>query len=199
MSSPEGGLDGLQRLATLAASGDRGSTEQLLAAVHRMVHRYCRGRLARFRGSEHSADDVAQEVCVAVLSALPQYRDEGRPFEAFVYKIASHKVADHQRSLYRHAQPRAELPDIVDLSDGPEQIAVRSSDSEEARALLEQLPETLRELMMLRVGVGLSAEATGRALGMSSGAVRVAQHRAVQRLRVLAGQSGRAGAERWQS
>ncbi len=183
----------------LAASGDRASTEQLLAAVHQMVHRYCRGRLARFRGSEHSADDVAQEVCIAVLSALPQYRDEGRPFEAFVYKIASFKVADLQRAHYRHAQPHADLPDMVDVSDGPEQIALRGSDSEEARALLDQLPETLRELMILRVGVGLSAEATGRALGMSSGAVRVAQHRAVQRLRVLAGQSESARPQRWPS
>jgi len=199
MTPAEGEQDGLQRLATLAAAGDRESTEQLLAAVHRMVHRYCRGRLARFRGSEHSADDVAQEVCIAVLSALPHYRDEGRPFEAFVYRIASFKVADLQRSLYRHAQPQADLPDMVDLSDGPEQLAVRSSDTQEVRALLEQLPETLRELMMLRVGVGLSAEATGRALGMSSGAVRVAQHRAVQRLRVLAGQASREQAERWHS
>jgi len=183
--------DGLQRLATLAASGDREATEQLLTVVHRMVHRYSRSRLARYRGAEQSADDVAQEVCIAVLSALPRYRDEDRPFEAFVYRIASFKVADLQRALYRHAQPQAGLPDLIDLSDGPEQMAVRSSDARQARDLLDQLPETLRELILLRVGVGLSAEATGRALGMSAGAVRVAQHRAVQRLRVLAGPTDR--------
>jgi RNA polymerase sigma-70 factor (ECF subfamily) len=176
----------LQALAACAVTGDRRATEDLIGAVHRLVHRYCRARLSRFSGAEHAADDVAQEVCIAVLSALPRYRDEGKPFEAFVYRIAAFKVADLQRSAYRTAQPQADLPDVVDLSDGPEALALRASDAQEARWLLDQLPETLRELVVLRVAVGLSAEETGRALGMSAGAVRVAQHRAVQKLRALA-------------
>jgi RNA polymerase sigma-70 factor, ECF subfamily len=36
---------------------------------------------------------------------------------------------------------------------------------------------------------GLSAEETGAALGMSPGAVRVAQHRALARLRTLSAES----------
>src|SRR5918912_1180906 len=178
----------LQRLAAHAVEGDAQATEALLGAVHPMVHRYCRARLARYPGSEHAADDVAQEVCIAVLSALPRYRDEGKPFEAFVYKIAANKVADAQRGSYRQPQPQAELPDVVDVAEGPEDLVVRASDAEQARALLELLPHSLRELMLLRVAVGLSADETGRALGMSAGAVRVAQHRALQRLRAAAGQ-----------
>jgi RNA polymerase sigma-70 factor (ECF subfamily) len=176
----------LQRLAARAVEGDAQAAESLLGAVHRMVHRYCRARLARFPGAEHAADDVAQEVCIAVLSALPRYRDEGKPFEAFVYRIAANKVADSQRGSYRQPQPHAELPDIVDLAAGPEDLAVRASDAAQARALLDTLPDTLRELMVLRVAVGLSADETGRALGMSAGAVRVAQHRALARLRAAA-------------
>jgi RNA polymerase sigma-70 factor (ECF subfamily) len=172
-------------------SGDRRATEDLIGAVHQLVHRYCRARLSRFPGVEQAADDVAQEVCIAVLSALPRYRDEGKPFEAFVYRVAAHKVADVQRSVYRSAQPQAELPDVIDLSDGPETLAIRAADAREARSLLERLPETLRELVVLRVAVGMSAEETGRALGMSAGAVRVAQHRAVQRLRALAAEPAR--------
>jgi RNA polymerase sigma-70 factor (ECF subfamily) len=181
----DGGPPDLQHLAARAVAGDVRATEDLLGAVHRLVHRYCRARLSRFPGAEHAADDVAQEVCIAVLSALPRYRDEGKPFEAFVYRIAANKVADSQRSSYRNALPHAELPDVIDLSDGPEALAVRASQAREARDLLEHLPETLRELVVLRVAVGMSAEETGRALGMSPGAVRVAQHRAVQRLRQL--------------
>src|SRR5919199_2391810 len=181
----------LQRLAAHAVEGDAQATESLLGAVHRMVHRYCRARLARYPGAEHAADDVAQEVCIAVLSALPRYRDEGKPFEAFVYRIAANKVADSQRGAYRRPQPQAELPEVVDLSDGPEALALRASDAAQARALLDVLPDSLRELMVLRVAVGLSAEDTGRALGMSAGAVRVAQHRALARLRSVAEQPAR--------
>ena len=42
-------------------TGDAAATEALLGAVHRLVHRYCRARLARYPGAEHAADDVAQE------------------------------------------------------------------------------------------------------------------------------------------
>jgi RNA polymerase sigma-70 factor (ECF subfamily) len=191
MSSRDDGTLRLHRLAALAIKGDRRATEDLLGAVHQLVHRYCRARLSRFPGAEHAADDVAQEVCIAVLSALPRYRDEGKPFEAFVYRIAANKVADVQRFSYRSPQPQAEMPDVIDLSDGPEALAIRASDAREARVLLERLPETLRELVVLRVAVGMSAEETGRALGMSPGAVRVAQHRAVQRLRLLAAEPAR--------
>ena len=187
MSSADGARSDLSLLAAAALTGGRGATEALLGAVRPMVLRYCRARLSRVPGAEHAADDVAQEVCIAVLSALPRYRDDGKPFEAFVYRIAANKVADAHRSMYRQPQPQAEPPETVDDAAGPEELAVRADEAQRARHLLEQLPETLRELLVLRVAVGLSAEETGRALGMSAGAVRVAQHRAVQRLRVIAG------------
>jgi len=186
MERADDGSRDLNRLASHAMAGEPHGMEDLLGAVHRLVHRYCRARLSRFPGAEHAADDVAQEVCIAVLSALPRYRDEGKPFEAFVYRIAANKVADVQRWSYRTPTLQAEMPDVIDLTDGPEALAMRASDAQEARALLDQLPETLRELVVLRVAVGLTADETGRALGMSPGAVRVAQHRAVQRLRVMA-------------
>jgi RNA polymerase sigma-70 factor (ECF subfamily) len=176
----------LAGLAALATQGDTGARDALLAHVRMIVHRYCRARLGRLPGSEHAADDVAQEVCLAVLSALPRYRDEGRPFEAFVFGIAAHKVADAQRSAVRAAVPTDDMPDEPDLGPGPEDQALRNSDAVLVRGLLDRLPANQRELLILRVAVGLSAEETGNALGMSSGAVRVAQHRALARLRVLA-------------
>jgi DNA-directed RNA polymerase specialized sigma24 family protein len=48
--------------------------------------------------------------------------------------------------------------------------------------LMDRLPDKLREILLLRVVSGMSAEETGRALGMSPGAVRVAQHRALATL-----------------
>jgi RNA polymerase sigma-70 factor, ECF subfamily len=176
----------MAELAALATTGDTRARDRLLTDVRSMVYRYCRARLGRLPGSEHAADDVAQEVCIAVLSALPRYRDQGRPFEAFVYGIAAHKVADAQRSAVRAAVPTESLPDEPDDGAGPEDTAVRRSEAELLRQLLSLLPEAQRELLVLRVAVGLSAEETGSALGMSAGAVRVAQHRALAKLRVLA-------------
>ncbi|WP_311203332.1 RNA polymerase sigma factor ShbA [Streptomyces gossypii] len=180
-------------LVQRAVEGDERATHDLLARVHPLARRYCRTRLTRLPGdARHFVDDLAQEVCLAVLYALPRYRDTGKPFEAFVVAIAQHKIADLQRAAMRGpgstAVPSDEMPEQPDSSLGPEERALLSSDAEWAKQLLANLPAHQRELVLLRVAIGLSAEETGRMLGMSPGAVRVAQHRALSRLRTLAGQ-----------
>jgi RNA polymerase sigma-70 factor (ECF subfamily) len=173
-------------LTALAALGNPAAIEELLRQIRPVVFRYCRARLGPVAGLDQVADDVAQEVCIAVVSALPRYRDIGRPFASFVFGIASHKVADARRSAARLAVPTADLPDEPDDQPGPEETVVASLDAQRARALVARLPAAQRDLLALRVLTGLSAEQTGRALGMSAGAVRVAQHRAIARLRALA-------------
>ena len=84
------------------------------------------------------------------------------------------------------------MPEQPDEALGPEERALRSSDAAWARELLSSLPENQRELVVLRVAVGLTAEETGQVLGMSPGAVRVAQHRALSRLRALAEETAEA-------
>jgi RNA polymerase sigma-70 factor, ECF subfamily len=171
-------------LVARAMAGDRGAVEDVLSIIRPLVVRYCRARLGRLDRSSVSADDVAQEVCLAVLTALPGYRVQGRPFLAFVYGIASHKVIDAHRSATRNrAEPVADLPDAAESSDGPEQRALRVELSVELGRLLDTLPEKQREILVLRVVVGLSAEETADAVGSTPGAVRVAQHRALTRLR----------------
>lgn len=177
---------GLGDLASRARHGHPAAIESLIGHIRPMVVRYCRARLGRIAGHYHVADDVAQEVCIAVLSALPRYQDMGRPFASFVFGIASHKVADALRSAARTAVPTEDLPDGPDERPGPEETVVAYLEAERAWALLGQLPPHLRELLILRVVTGLTAEETGSVLGMSAGAVRVAQHRALTRLRALA-------------
>jgi RNA polymerase sigma-70 factor (ECF subfamily) len=173
-------------LTSMAVRGHPAAIESLLEQIRPMVVRYCRARLGRITGHYHVADDVAQEVCIAVLSALPRYQDMGRPFASFVFGIASHKVADALRSAARLAVPTDDLPDGPDDRPGPEETVVSYLEAERAWALLARLPVHLRDLLVLRVVTGLTAEETGNVLGMSAGAVRVAQHRALTRLRALA-------------
>ncbi len=173
-------------LTALAARGQPAAIDSLIRQIRPMVVRYCRARLGHLAGHYQVAEDVAQEVCIAVLGALPRYQDMGRPFASFVYGIASHKVADARRSAARLAIPVDDLPDSPDDQPGPEEQVVASLDAQRARALLARLPGHHRELLVLRVLTGLSAEETGAALGMSAGAVRVAQHRALARLRSIA-------------
>ena len=171
-------------LVAAAMTGDRQAVGRVLTIIRPLVVRYCRARLGAPDRSSASADDVAQEVCLAVLGALPNYRVQGRPFLAFVYGIAAHKVIDaHRASARNRSEPVAEIPDATESTDGPEQRALRLELSGEMGRLLDQLPDKQREILVLRVVVGLSAEETADAVGSTPGAVRVAQHRALARLR----------------
>src|SRR4051812_4679987 len=171
-------------LVAAAMTGDRNAVGRVLTIIRPLVVRSCRARLGAPDRSSASADDVAQEVCLAVLTALPGYRVQGRPFLAFVYGIASHKVIDAHRAATRNrAEPVADVPDAISVADGPEQRALRIELTGEMARMLDQLPDKQREILLLRVVVGLSAEETAEAVGSTPGAVRVAQHRALARLR----------------
>ncbi len=122
---------------------------------------------------------------MAVVAAVPTYEERGLPFEAFVYRIAAHKLADVQRVEMRGPAPVPDLPDRVDEAPTPEEAAVARDEADLALSLLRKLPEAQREILILRVAVGMSTEETAAAIGMSPGAVRVAQHRALARLRTM--------------
>ncbi|MDH6247794.1 sigma-70 family RNA polymerase sigma factor [Mycobacterium sp. OTB74] len=174
--------EGLDAVVADAVAGDPDALRKVLETIRPIVVRYCRARVGERSGL--SADDVTQEVCLAVITALPRYRDQGRPFLAFVYGIAAHKVADAHRAAGRNrADVTDELPDRASGDPGPEQLAIDSDAAARMNALLAVLPDRQREILILRVVVGMSAEETAEALGSTAGAVRVAQHRALARLK----------------
>ena len=172
--------------ARRALRGDPEALNGLLTAIRPLVVKYCRARVGTQERTLGSPDDIAQDVCLAVLTALSTYQDQGRPFLAFVYGIAAHKVADtHRASARNHSEPVADVPDEPDDEAGPEQRALRNEFSDEMAQWLRTLPDKQREIVVLRVVVGLSAEETADAVGSTPGAVRVAQHRALNRLRAV--------------
>ena len=167
-----------------AVAGSRDALREVVETIRPIVIRYVRARIGSGERSGLSADDVAQEVCLAAIQALPRYQDQGRPFLAFVYGIASHKVADAHRAAARNkSEPTDVVPERFSLDAGPEQMAMQSDSATRMKKLLAILPDKQREILTLRIVVGLSAEETAQAVGSTPGAVRVAQHRALARLK----------------
>lgn len=174
----------LDALVADAVAGRRDALRDVLEIIRPLVVRYCRARIGAAERSGLSADDVAQEVCMAAIGALPRYRDQGRPFLAFVYGIAAHKVADAYRAAARDlSHPSGSIPDRRSAEAGPEQLAIEADAVARMKELLEVLPDKHREILILRVVVGLSAEETASVVGSTAGAVRVTQHRALARLK----------------
>jgi RNA polymerase sigma-70 factor (ECF subfamily) len=172
-------------LALRAARGDTAAAAELLGRLRPGVVRYCWAHLGSLGRGHLSPDDVAQEVCLAVFEALPRFRDQGLPFAGFVYRIAANKVADSFRAARRAAGTRSmeSVPEQPDDQWDPERRAMIADTSRRVLRLMDDLPDTQREIVVLRVAVGLSAEEVGEVLGMTAAAVRMAQSRALSRLR----------------
>ncbi|MCS4489566.1 sigma-70 family RNA polymerase sigma factor [Corynebacterium sp. ES2794-CONJ1] len=172
----------LAELVPLAAAGDTRALDRVLKIVHPLVLRYTRARLTG--GRQPTPEDVCQEILLAVVKSMTTYVDQGRPFMAFVYGIASHKVADAHRSYSRDlSNPTEQVPETHCDTQTPEEYALLEVGSNRVRALLDLLSEKPREILILRIFVGLSAEETAGIIGSTPGAVRVAQHRALATLR----------------
>ena len=139
---------------------------------------------------------MTQETCLALASALPDFDSDTGKFTSFVFGIASNKVLMSQRSRGRRPEvPVAELPDETSDEPGPAESYERDDSLRGLLAQLDGLPERHRDVLLLRVVAGLSADETGEALGTSAANVRVIQHRALNSLRATLGNGAGSGEE----
>jgi RNA polymerase sigma-70 factor (ECF subfamily) len=174
-----------QTLAVCAKS-DRAAFGVLYDRYVERVYGYCHRRLP----TPEEAEDATSQVFTRALAALPRYREDGPSFAAWLFAIAHNVVVDELRSRREHERGRPwgdeEVAVGADLAVGPEESALIAEDVLELRALLARLPAEQARLIELRLA-GLTDKEIAFVLGRSHGAVRVAQHRAVRRLRSMLG------------
>ena len=171
----------LTSLALAAQQGDAGSREALIRLIRPVVLRYV---LARGL-SDHDADDLTQDVCLAVLSAVDRWRDQGRPVWAVVFAIVRNKLADRARRQTRRREALCDDMSLHDLPrhDTPAEMVEQDESAAGVSALLDSLPQSQRDVLLLRVIAGLSCAETADALGLTAGSVRVIQYRGMTALR----------------
>lgn len=172
-----------ERALAVAAKTDRAAFGLLYDRYVDRVYGYCFRRLH----TREEAEDATSHVFTKALAALPRYRDEGPSFGAWLFTIAHNVVIDEYRR--RGAAPIAPTVDTgfaVDSSPGPEEQTLRAEEARELRSLLSHLSADQAEVVELRLA-GLTDKEIAVVVGRSTGAVRVAQHRAVRRLRSLLG------------
>ncbi len=166
MGTTEPGLD----LAALAARPqDPRARAHLVRCVHQVVRRYCRALLGRSGRGFAVADELAGQVAAALLGERRDDLSGPEPVEAVIYAAMAPVVA---RALGEHPPP-------------PPRPVAGPPTTERVHEQLVRLPARPREVLVLRVCVGLSDEQVGRALGLSPAVVRQEQRRALACLRTL--------------
>ncbi|MEU7004681.1 sigma-70 family RNA polymerase sigma factor [Nonomuraea sp. NPDC046570] len=117
--------------------GEREALAELVRAWHVPVWTYVR----RMLGAER-ADDVTQEVWLAVLRGLPRLKEPGR-FTPWLFTIARRAVSDRLREEYGRAETSSEAEPLA------EDAIATWVDRAELVAGLAHLPVLEREILVL--------------------------------------------------
>jgi RNA polymerase sigma factor (sigma-70 family) len=140
------------------AHGDADAFEVLYGRHKRALLQY----ITNSCGSEAFASEMFQDVWLRVINGRKSYRAES-PFNAWLYRIARHRLIDHYRSQGR--VPRTEniedkkLKNVFQASFSPltpEHLASIEQRENELYSALQQLPDVQREAVLLRHIAGMS-------------------------------------------
>jgi RNA polymerase sigma-70 factor (ECF subfamily) len=128
-------------------------------------------------GSATAAEDVVAETFARALEASDRFSPERGSIEGWLFGVARNIVHEHvRRSAYASAvEPHDVAVDIDHLDRRAEVIDVSLA--------FAALPLEDRQLLTLRVLEGRTSAEVGRLTGRRAGAVRMAQARALDRLR----------------
>lgn len=136
--------------------------------------------LIRARAPGMDADwceDVVQETLLAIHLKRATW-DSGQPLRPWVYAIARHKLVDAFRRRGRAVHlPVEEFAEVLEAAPEPDLLEQR-----DASLLISRLPERDAALLRCLALEQRGQEECGARLALAPGALRVALHRALQRL-----------------
>lgn len=151
-------------------------------------------RYIRYRVSDDAlVEDLTAEVFLRMVEALPRYQPSGVPFEAWLYRIAAARIADHYRR--RKRRPQEELTDemseaLPDKDSAETSLELGLQEQEEVdtlRQALRHLSDEHQTILILRFVERKSHEEVAELLGKNVQAIATAQHRALKKLAELLG------------
>ena len=162
-------------LMAAAQNGDRHAYQRLL----RGITPYIRAIASRLLANPSEVDDAIQDVLIAVHEARASY-DPTRAFRPWLAGIARHRIIDRTRAMRRRAVHEIPLTEEHDRAAPTDTL--RDHDLEGAIAQLTVTEKLAIQRLKLEEH---SLRAVATETGISVGALKVATHRALRRLRGL--------------
>lgn len=156
--------------------GDEEAMEELVYRYYDEIFYY----IYRLGSSYEEAKDLTQEVFIAMMKALPKYKEQGN-FKAWLYKIA------HNRSLNHFRQNKKQIYLEVDL----ERLKVDVDFSEQLtnqvliKELLNTLPKKQRSTLLLKYYHGFTIPEIARITGSTVPAVKSRLFQGLQKLKKM--------------
>ena len=157
--------------------GDRSAFGEIVKRYQARVYRLA----VRFTGNPQEAQEVLQETFLAAFRNLASFRAESA-FSSWLYRVTVNCSLMHLRKG-RAGPPRVALddlpPSVVPVGgDWPDAATDRREIAEVLSAAVEELPELIRAVFILRDVEDLSTEQVAEILEVTVATVKTRLHRA---------------------
>ncbi len=168
----------LRALMLRYQAGELVAAEELVSRVSPALHSFLRGPVA----TRHHAKDLLQQCWLEVHRARHTFRSDASVLP-WLFAIARHVRRDAWRRGCRSEQLEVGFDDsALEMA-----VSVPSSDSGDLLRLLERLPDSQRQAVILLKLHGLSYEELAEVASCTVGAAKQRAHRAYGSLRSWAG------------
>jgi RNA polymerase sigma factor (sigma-70 family) len=161
------------------------------AALEELYDRHggaCYGLARRVVTDDQLAQDVVQEVFLAIWRGAATYDGSRGTLSTWLYALTHHKSVDAVRRAQRHSGRRASEDALIteaDPSPGVDEQALASERRAQVRAALAGLPEPQRRALMLAYFGGYSQSEIAALTGIPLGTVKTRTLAALRRLRAV--------------
>jgi len=134
--------------------------------------------------SREEAEDLSQQVFMKAWEAMYRFEDEGLPFSSWLYRIARNLVIDFYRTRRQNIVLEENI--IIEATENSEERALKNHDGEELiKKALKELTEEQKDVIILRFIEGLSYKEIAKITKKNQPALRILQHRALNKLRKI--------------
>lgn len=167
-------------LVKQAQKGDLNAIGALYDQHHQLIFRFIWSRVH----DQAIAEDLTGELFTRMVIALPDYRANGVPFQAWLYRIARNLITDHHRKYGgRQVVDLTQTADLSTEEDDPMQLIAAKLTAEKVQRALERIDPAQREVVELRFLVGLSLQEAAETLDKTVASIKSLQHRGLKSLR----------------
>ena len=173
-----------RELVRRIVAGDRDAFARLLDAYETRVFRLA----LRLTGSVPDAEDVTQEIFLAVYRSLPKFRGDAA-LGTWIYRVAMNNCMEFRRKRRLDTVPYdAELTlASTDWQKDPQAAATHSETAERIGAAIDLLSPLHRDVIIMHELHGLTYQEVAQALDVPIGTVKSRLSNAFRRLRELLG------------
>jgi RNA polymerase sigma-70 factor (ECF subfamily) len=162
-----------------ALAGDAEAMATLYRRHGGLVYRFT----LRMSGDAAVAEEITQEVFLALLSRLDRFDAERALLSTWLCGIARRQLWKHlERNGHTDAIEEDDAAELESQADSPVELLLRSEAVAVVRAGLDELPAALREVIILCALEEMSYEQAAQVLAVPVGTVRSRLHRAKARL-----------------